>query len=108
MRGAIRSTQRIIDVGGNLDAHVRQARIKAAQVDTGQIGKRETARWQGLIVGIEKACAQCREHAAAAVVGCAATDGQNHATGTRIQCRRDQLARTCCAGHTGVALCQRQ
>ncbi|RMS16536.1 hypothetical protein ALP75_205445 [Pseudomonas syringae pv. actinidiae] len=104
MRSAVRPAQRIIDVGSNLDAHVGQAWIETAQVDAGQIRKRQAAGRQRLVVDIEKACAQCHEHTAAAVIGCAATDCQNDAPGSGVQRRKNQLPGACGAGDTGIAL----
>ncbi|MNC71589.1 hypothetical protein D3C75_1225320 [compost metagenome] len=43
-RGAVGAAQRVIDVGGDVEAHLRQTRIDVAQVHAGQLRKGEAAR----------------------------------------------------------------
>ncbi|MNC71590.1 hypothetical protein D3C75_1225330 [compost metagenome] len=43
-RGAVGAAQRIIDVGSDVEAHLRQTRIDIAQVHPGQLRKGESAR----------------------------------------------------------------
>ncbi|MNL20949.1 hypothetical protein D3C87_1422210 [compost metagenome] len=43
-RGTVGAAQRVVDVGGDVEAHLGQARINLAQVDAGQLRKGEAAR----------------------------------------------------------------
>ncbi|MOA68653.1 hypothetical protein D3C78_1963760 [compost metagenome] len=43
-RGAVGAAQRVVNVGGNVEAHLCQTRIKVAQVDARQLRQCEPAR----------------------------------------------------------------
>ncbi|KAG1312630.1 hypothetical protein G6F62_014224 [Rhizopus arrhizus] len=69
VRGALRATQRVVDVGGDVDADAGQARVQATRVDAGQLAQRASAWRQAVALRVHEAHAQRRQHAGAGVVG---------------------------------------
>ena len=89
-----RPAQWIIDVGCDLDRHVREPHVERREIDRGEVPQRRAARREFASRGVEKPRAQGREHARAAVVRRAAADADDDPPRARVECRRDRFART--------------
>ncbi|MNF88402.1 hypothetical protein D3C84_708960 [compost metagenome] len=101
--GSVRTAEWIVHVRCNVEAHFGQTRIDAGQINAGQLRQRQTTGLQLLALCIEQPHAQGLHGTRTAVVGGAATDGQDHPLRTRIQCRTNQLAGAEGAADAGIA-----
>ncbi|MOA46969.1 hypothetical protein D3C78_1695510 [compost metagenome] len=86
--------------------HLEQARIKLTGIQAHQLGQCQTTLGQWLIECIEQAQPQRAQHATAAIVGGAATDGQDDSPRPGIEGGTDQLAGAIGTAATGITLAE--
>ena len=89
---AVRTVQGVADVAHDGEGRGVQRRVKAAQVDGGQLGQRDTGGDEGAALTVIEHRAQGRGRAAAAVVGAAAAQTQDQPLCAMVQRVGQELA----------------
>ncbi len=89
---ALRTDERIVDVAGDLDRALREARVESGDVDSLEAGERAAAVRQFHAARVKEANTESLQHPGAAVVRGAAADADDESARAVVEGGPDELA----------------